>query len=204
MAVLARRRCSSKAATQAWWKVPPKIAKSHQACSYDRAGYGSSDPGPDPRDGAAVAKDLDQTLKTAKIADPCILVGHSAGAPYMRLFAVRRSRDVVGMVLVDPSIEHQDRRLAEVFGPGAGSLKGAHDRAALYLAAAQRQALPSSDPALKVCGQTSAGKAWQTQMSEADTLWGATSDEVSGAPVVSPATPIIVLTADRTYAAAPP
>ena len=190
--------------SQAWWKVQPEIAKTHRACSYDRAGYGQSDPGPQPRDGAAVAKDLDQTLIEAKIAGPYVVVGHSAGALYLRLFSARRPRDVVGMVLVDPSIEHQDRRLAEVFGPGAGSLKGAHDRAVLCLAAAQRQALPSSDPALKVCGQTSAATAWQTQISEADTLWGATSDEVSAAPLVRRAIPIIVLTADGTYAVAPP
>ena len=189
--------------SQAWWKVQPQIAQTHRACTYDRAGYGASDAGPEPRDGAAVAKDLDQTLRAAKIAGPYVVVGHSAGALYMRLFAARRPRDVVGMVLVDPSVEHQDRRLAAVFGPGAGSLKGQHDRAVLCLAAARRGVLPSSDPSLKACGQTAAATNWQTQISEADTLWGATSNEVSAAPVARRSMPIIVLTADGTYESAP-
>jgi len=33
-------------------------------CSYDRAGYGFSDPGPLPRDGAATARDLDEARVT--------------------------------------------------------------------------------------------------------------------------------------------
>lgn len=190
--------------SQAWWRVQPEIAKTHRACSYDRAGYGSSDPGPEPRDGAAVAKDLDETLRAAKIAGPYIVVGHSAGALYMRLFAVRRPRDVVGMVLVDPSIEHQDRRLAAAFGPGAGSLRGQHDRAVLCLAAAERHALPSTEPGLKACGTITGAANWQTQISEADTLWGSTSDEVSAMRLTRHTIPIIVLTADGTYLATPP
>lgn len=189
--------------SQAWFKVQPQIAKTHRACSYDRAGYGASDPGPLPRDGTAVARDLDQTLQTAKIAGPYVVVGHSAGALYLRLFAARRPREVVGMVLADPSIDHQDRRMAAVFGPGAGALKGQHDRAALCLAAARRNALPSSETPLKACGQTTGAANWQTQLSEADTLWSATSDAVTAAPPLRRALPIIVLTADGTYAAAP-
>ena len=190
--------------SQAWYKVQPQIAKTRRACSYDRAGYGLSDPGLEPRDGAAVAKDLDQTLRAAKVAGPYIVVGHSAGALYMRLFAARRPRDVVGMVMVDPSIEHQDRRMEAVFGPGAGSLKGAHDRAVLCAAAADKKALPSPDPALKACGVTTSAANWRTQLSEADTLWRATSDEVAATPLRCATLPIIVLTADGSFATAPP
>lgn len=190
--------------SQAWWKVRPEVAKTHRACAYDRAGYGASDLGPQPRDGAAVAMDLDATLRAAKIAGPYVVVGHSAGALYLRLFAARRSRDVVGMVLVDPSIEHQDRRLSAVFGPGAGSLKGAHDRAVLCFAAAGKHLLPSVDPALKICGATTSAANWQTQQSEAETLWGATSDQIDASHLRYGAMPIIVLTAEGTYASTPP
>ena len=190
--------------SQAWYKVQPQIAKTRRACSYDRAGYGLSDSGPEPRDGAAAAKDLDQTLRAAKVTGPYVVVGHSAGALYLRLFAARRPRDVVGMVMVDPSIEHQDRRMEAVFGPGAGSLKGAHDRAVLCAAAADKKALPSSDPALKACGVTTSAGNWRAQLSEADTLWRTTSDEVAATPLRGFTAPIIVLTADGSFATAPP
>jgi pimeloyl-ACP methyl ester carboxylesterase len=50
---------------QAWNKVQPALSRDQRACSYDRAGSGQSDPGPFPRDGAAIAKDLDQGLRAA-------------------------------------------------------------------------------------------------------------------------------------------
>src|SRR5437870_3042032 len=46
-----------------WAFVQRKIAKFTRACWYDRAGYGWSDPGPNPRDGAAIAKDLHELLR---------------------------------------------------------------------------------------------------------------------------------------------
>jgi pimeloyl-ACP methyl ester carboxylesterase len=187
----------------AWYKVQPQVAKTHRACSYDRAGYGASDPGPLPRDGASVAKDLDLALRKAKIAGPFVLVGHSAGALYIRLFAARRSRDVAGFVFVDPSIEHQDRRMAELFGPGSGSMRGQHDRAAACLAAVENSKVSPDDPLLKSCGQTTTAALWRAKLSEADTLWGASSDQIDAAPRFSRRIPVIVLTADGTYASAP-
>src|ERR1700739_629823 len=43
----------SAGASLGWSKVQPTIAQTTRVCSYDRAGYGLSDPGPPPRDGAA-------------------------------------------------------------------------------------------------------------------------------------------------------
>lgn len=209
------------ATSLAWSKVQSEVALAHKACSYDRAGYGFSDPGPLPRDGAATAKDLDDGLRAAGLTGPFVLVGHSAGGLYVRLFADRRPGDVVGMVLVDPSIEHQDQRFAAVFGPGAGSLAGIRGRVVGCLAAARRGALPSDTPALAACApkprsaQPPAVNAarmaealrpstWETQLSELDSLWGATSDEVEAGRKSFGRLPLIVLTADGTYAASPP
>src|SRR5579859_5390461 len=55
------------AGSNAWGKVAPRIAQVTQVCAYDRAGFGFSDPGPMPRDGAAIARDLDAGLKAARI-----------------------------------------------------------------------------------------------------------------------------------------
>ncbi len=202
------------ASSTAWYKVQPLVARHHRVCSYDRAGYGFSDPGPMPRDGAATARDLAEALKVAAISGPYVMVGHSAGGLYVRLFADLAPREVVGMVLVDPSVPHQDQRFAAVFGPGAGGLGGMRGRAAKCLAAAQNGALPSLDPALAGCkpranasdaekAQASRASTYATQISELDALFTTTSDEVeAGRPSLGDM-PLIVLTADGDYANAP-
>jgi pimeloyl-ACP methyl ester carboxylesterase len=76
-------------------------AQGWRALSYDRAGLGLSDPGPEPRDGLAVVGDLEKLLAAAHEAGPFILVGHSMAGLYLRLFANRNPGKVVGLVLVD-------------------------------------------------------------------------------------------------------
>lgn len=196
--------------SNAWVRVQPVLDRTMRICSYDRAGYGQSDMGPLPRDGRAVVKDLDQALRRAGIGGPFVLVGHSLGALYVRLFANLRPNDVVGMVLVDPSIEYQDARFAANFGRGAGSTAPLRARAQRCLEAAQKGALPSRDPALQVCVPDQKPQTvknglsvsnWRTQVSEADTMWGATSDQADAGPYYYGDMPLIVLTADGTYAA---
>jgi pimeloyl-ACP methyl ester carboxylesterase len=41
-----------------WVNIQPQVAKFTRACWYDRAGFGWSDPGPQPRTSAAIASDL--------------------------------------------------------------------------------------------------------------------------------------------------
>ena len=203
-----------------WGRVKSALAKSYRVCTYDRAGTGFSDPGPLPRDGAAIARDLDRGLTAAGLDGPYIVVGHSAGALYVRLFSNRRPQDVVGMVLVDPSVEHQDRRFATMFGEGAAGAGPLRARAVQCLAAAEAGTLPSSEPPLERCvppprsGQSPAAAAarraealrpstWQARISELDTLWNATSDQLDAGRQSYGDLPLVVLTADGTYAAAP-
>lgn len=186
----------------AWPRVKALVAPTNRICSYDRAGSGFSDPGPLPRDGAAIARDLDDGLRAAKIGGPLVVVGHSAGALYVRLFADRRPRDVVGMVLIDPSVEYQDRRLAAAFGPGAGSVAGIRARVARCLAGAEVDALPSTDAGLAKCG-SAPSSTWATQLSELDTLWTMTSDELAHGRQSYGAMPLVVLTAGDTYSGNP-
>jgi pimeloyl-ACP methyl ester carboxylesterase len=194
----------------AWTRVQPVLARTTRVCSYDRAGYGQSDMGPLPRDGRAVAKDLDQALRQAAIGGPFILVGHSLGALYVRIFAELRPDDVAGMVLADPSIEYQDKRFAAMFGPASGSAKPFHDAAAKCLAAAEKGKLPSLDPSLASCMPDGANPKrmaspaqWRTELSEADTMWTATSDEADSGRYYYGDMPLIVLTADGSYANLP-
>ena len=84
-----------------WGLVQPEIAKATRVCSYDRAGYAWSDPGPLPRTSDHLAEELHRLLTVAGEEGPYVLVGHSFGGHIIRLFAHRYPQEVMGMVLVD-------------------------------------------------------------------------------------------------------
>lgn len=84
-----------------WGLISNAVAHETRVCIYDRAGRGSSDPAPAPQDGFAVARDLHLLLERAHISGPFVLVGHSSGAQYVRIFAGRYPEQVAGMVLLD-------------------------------------------------------------------------------------------------------
>jgi pimeloyl-ACP methyl ester carboxylesterase len=91
--------------TEAWALVQPVIAAHTRACSYDRAGYGYSDPGTHEASSAHIVDDLHRLLVAASIKPPYVLVGHSFGGMNVRLYADLYPADVVGMVLVDSAEE---------------------------------------------------------------------------------------------------
>jgi pimeloyl-ACP methyl ester carboxylesterase len=82
--------------------------------AYDRPGYGWSDPADRPVDPAATADDLHAALEARGLPGPYVLVGHSLGAHYARVFAERYPDDVTGLVLLDPSHEDQFDRMPDV------------------------------------------------------------------------------------------
>jgi pimeloyl-ACP methyl ester carboxylesterase len=82
--------------------------------AYDRPGYGWSDPADRTVDPAATADDLHAALSARGLPGPYILVGHSLGAHYARVFAERYPDDVTGLVLLDPSHEDQFDRMPDV------------------------------------------------------------------------------------------
>jgi pimeloyl-ACP methyl ester carboxylesterase len=98
-----------------WGWVQPEVAKGTRVCAYDRAGAGWSDPGPKPRDGQRVATELHTLLTRAGIAGPYVLVGHSVGGLYVRVYAARYPDEVAGLVLVDAS--HPDQWTRSPGGP---------------------------------------------------------------------------------------
>lgn len=84
-----------------WGWISPAIASDTRVCVYNRAGRGWSDPASLPQDGVAVATDLHNLLDRAQVPGPFLLVGHSSGAQYVRIFAGRYPEQVAGMVLLD-------------------------------------------------------------------------------------------------------
>ena len=101
-----------------WFKIQPEIAKFTRVCSYDRAGYGWSDPGPEPRTALQIAKELKLLLDAAGEKGPYVMVGASLGGIYLRVYSGLYPADVAGVVLVDASHEDQLDRLDAVFPPG--------------------------------------------------------------------------------------
>lgn len=89
-----------------WSQVQPEVAQFSRICSYDRAGYGWSDPHPVSRTAQQIALELHTLLDKANIEGPYVMVGHSLGGAHVRMFASLYPQEVVGMVLVDAM--HED------------------------------------------------------------------------------------------------
>lgn len=86
-----------------WALVQPELSRTTRVCSYDRAGFGWSDPGPLPRTAGRIVEELRELLRRAGVRPPFVLVGHSFGGLVMRIFAARYRADTAGLVLVDPA-----------------------------------------------------------------------------------------------------
>jgi len=94
---------SGLAETSTYWGgwIAPAVARNTTVCVYDRAGQGWSDPPSGPQDGVAVAVDLHALLHRAQVPGSYVLVGHSTGGAYARIFAARHPDQVAGMVMLD-------------------------------------------------------------------------------------------------------
>jgi pimeloyl-ACP methyl ester carboxylesterase len=137
----------------AWKGVQDAIAATNMACTYDRASVGASDPGPLPRDAAAIANDIDAMLAAAKIPAPYVLVGHSLGSYHVRQYANTRFDKVAGIVLVDPSGDNQ-RALFNAAIPKSATIPamGFDEQAWRNCVAKLHGALiPRTDPVIKDC-----------------------------------------------------
>jgi pimeloyl-ACP methyl ester carboxylesterase len=96
-----------------WVRVQQQLAQGTRVCSYDRAGLGWSERGPEPRDARQISSELHTLLKGAGTEGPYVLVGHSYGGLYARMYAARYSEEVAGVVLVDSSHPEQFTRSPE-------------------------------------------------------------------------------------------
>ena len=96
-----------------WANIQPEVANTTRVCAYDRAGSGWSEPGPEPGDPQQIAGELHTLLGNAGIDGPYVLVGHSLGGLYVRMYDDLYPNEVEGIVLVDSSHPEQSRRSAE-------------------------------------------------------------------------------------------
>jgi pimeloyl-ACP methyl ester carboxylesterase len=124
----------------AWALVQPEIAKFARVCSYDRAGYGFSDPSNRPATASNIVEDLHDALKAAGIEPPLVLVGHSAGGLYATLYADRYLSEVAGLVLVDPGVATQGARMTKVWEAHPAELSKERASKAQFLALLKKYA----------------------------------------------------------------
>jgi pimeloyl-ACP methyl ester carboxylesterase len=95
-----------------WALVQPKVAEFARVCAYDRAGLGWSEPGPNPRSAPKIVEELHAMLAQAGEEPPYVLVGHSMGGVYARLYAHAHPEQVAGMVLVDAGHGDEENRFS--------------------------------------------------------------------------------------------
>ena len=89
------------ATSAGWARITTELSQTTRVCTYDRAGQGWSDDVDTPQDGLAIAADLHTLLARADESGPYVLVGHSAGGPYVMTYAAQYPDEVAGMVLLD-------------------------------------------------------------------------------------------------------
>jgi pimeloyl-ACP methyl ester carboxylesterase len=105
-----------------WGFVLDDVAAFARTCTWDRPGIGRSEP-IGRHTAATTAAVLREALAQAGERAPFVVVGHSLGGVYARLFAARQRSEVAGVVLVDPFLPDiraidevaVDRRLVEAF-----------------------------------------------------------------------------------------
>jgi len=83
-----------------WSAVLDSLAETTRTCAYDRAGRGRSDP-IERHTLSHAAAELRALLATAGEAPPFVVVGHSLGGAFARVFASENRDEVVGLVMVD-------------------------------------------------------------------------------------------------------
>lgn len=86
---------------RSWGSVFTMVSAVTRCVAYDRAGYGQSEVSSQSRDGLQVVHELRALLQAEGIAPPYVLVGHSLGGTYMKLFAKTYPDEIAGVVLVD-------------------------------------------------------------------------------------------------------
>lgn len=91
----------SGASSLSWNDLPEELAKYGTVVTYDRGGYAWSEEPTTERTGENIVKELYTALKNEKIEGPYILVGHSLGGMYVRLFAQTYKEEVGGVILLD-------------------------------------------------------------------------------------------------------
>jgi pimeloyl-ACP methyl ester carboxylesterase len=123
-----------------WGAVFARVAQGAPVLSYDRGGIGESDPDGEAPTPIHVARTLRALLARVDHPGPYLLVGHSLGGGFIRMFATLYPSDVAGLVFVDPTdvrSEKEERELFRALGYNDSQIAAHRD-------ALQRQTFPAT------------------------------------------------------------
>lgn len=171
-----------------------------RSCAYDRAGMGFSDPGPKPRDSAAIVADLEKLIAASGEPGPFILMAHSMAGQHVRLFAGRNPDKVAGLVLLeavtpemsaDPRAERFLGRVRLVARTAAVSASLGLTRVIYHMG--DRIGLPPQGSTEKKRAYVS-GRHARTSADEV-IAWPAGAAQAMAAPPYDPDWPVAVITA---------
>ncbi|MEO7430782.1 MAG: alpha/beta hydrolase [Dokdonella sp.] len=205
--------------SRTWATVQPMLARTNKVCAYDRAGFGFSEGGPVPRDLAAEAADLRALVVAAPIETPLVLVAHSWGTAIARAYARDHRSDLAGIVLLDPSPMNLAAVAPQSVKENAQAIGQVSAFAVQCGSAARKGRLPATTAPLASCiapddphlpaALSASIRRYKLHVG----FWDATSGELMGdlelsrqaLPAGTPLgdTPLIVLTADGTFALQP-
>jgi pimeloyl-ACP methyl ester carboxylesterase len=104
---------SNMGTVSTWAWIQPEIAKVTRVCAYDRPDLGWSDLSPRPLDTRQNAEALHKLLDTAGEAGPYVLVGHSFGGLYTRMYAEEYSDEIAGMVFIEGTLPDGLKKLGK-------------------------------------------------------------------------------------------
>jgi pimeloyl-ACP methyl ester carboxylesterase len=142
-----------------WRRTQDIVSGFATTIAYDRAGTGGSSDGPLPRDGRQVARELHAALQDSGVPPPYVLVGHSLGGLYVRVYATLYPQEVAALVLVDPSL-HDDatvepERLAASTYPEVNGMVAAMEQAGAA-------PVPAGLPVYVISAMGARGEPWFT------------------------------------------
>jgi pimeloyl-ACP methyl ester carboxylesterase len=99
---------------ESWNDFTHRLDSIAYSICYSRAGYGASESGQSNRTPKDIAQELHELLIQGGFKAPFILVGHSLGGTYVRMYAALYPKEVIGLVLVDPSYDRELLDLKEI------------------------------------------------------------------------------------------
>lgn len=105
----------------------PALSQKTAGIAYDRNGLGDSELDTTIKSDGDVVRRLHGLLKQLKVEPPYLLVGHSLGGPFIRLFTAVYPSEVAGLVFIDPTdfmlTEKEDDEIRLLSGSAMGYRK---------------------------------------------------------------------------------
>lgn len=104
-----------------WVDVQQQVANYAVTISYDRSGMFLSESGDGTKTNASIVNDLEQLLEKTRCPKPYIMVGHSIGGIYLRLFVKQNKEDIAGIMLLESAhplqIKKSSAAMLKAFAP---------------------------------------------------------------------------------------